>query len=267
MVDLVADLGESFGPWTMGNDAELLRMLTSANVACGFHGGDPRVMDWTVAECVARGVGIGAHPSFPDLVGFGRRAMDLTEDEVRTDVLYQLGALAAFARAHGTTVTHLSPHGRLGNLVVTRPDYARAVADAVEAFDRELIVLVQEGELAEIARERGLRIAMVGIVDRAYTDEGTLVPRSEPGSVLHDPDEVTARTVRMVTEGVITSRNGKELPIVADSVVLHGDGPAALELAARIRAELGAAGVRFAGLPAVLAEKSAPGLGGRSENR
>jgi 5-oxoprolinase (ATP-hydrolysing) subunit A len=265
-VDLVADLGESFGPWTMGNDAALLDMLTSANIACGFHGGDPRVMDRTVADCVARGVGIGAHPSFPDLVGFGRRAMDLAEDEVRTDVLYQLGALSAFARAHRTKVTHLSPHGRLGNLVVQRADYARAVADAVAAFDPELVILVQEGELARVARERGLRIAMVGIADRAYTDEGTLVPRSEPGAVLHDPEEVTARTVRMVTEGVITSRNGVDLPIVADSVVLHGDGPAALELAARIRAALGAAGVRFAGLAEVLATKSGASKSGASKS-
>jgi len=256
VVDLVADLGESFGSWKMGDDAALLDMLTSANIACGFHGGDPRVMDRTVADRVARGVGIGAHPSFPDLVGFGRRAMDLTEDEVRTDVLYQLGALSAFARSHGTKVTHLSPHGRLGNLVVTRPDYARAVADAGTAFDGELVIVAQEGEMARVARERGLRIALVGIADRAYTDEGTLVPRSEPGAVLHDPDEVTQRTVRMVTEGLITSRDGVDLPIVADSVVLHGDGPAALQLAARIRAALRAAGVRFAGLSDVLAAKA-----------
>jgi 5-oxoprolinase (ATP-hydrolysing) subunit A len=257
VVDLVADLGESFGAYTMGNDAELLNLLTSANVACGFHAGDPRVMDATVRACVECGVNVGAHPSFPDLVGFGRRAMDLSPDEVRTDVLYQIGALSAFTRAHGTRINHLAPHGRLGNLVVTRRDYAEAVADAVEAFDPSLVILMQEGEMAAVARERGLRMAMVGIADRAYEDDGTLVPRSEPGAVLHDPEEVTRRTVRMVTEGVITSRNGTDVPVRTDCVQLHGDGPAALELATRIRAELRAAGVRLAPLDEVLGAQAA----------
>jgi UPF0271 protein len=252
IVDLVADLGESFGAYTMGNDAQLLDLLTSANVACGFHAGDPRVMDATVRACVERGVTVGAHPSFPDLVGFGRRAMELTENEVRTDVLYQLGALSAFTRAHGARITHLAPHGRLGNLVVTRRDYARAVADAMQAFDPTLVILLQEGEMASVARERGLRMATVGIADRAYEDDGTLVSRSEPDAVLTDPDEVTRRTVRMVTEGVITSRNGRDLPIKADCVQLHGDEPAALRLAAQIRGELQAAGVRLAPLHEVL---------------
>jgi len=258
IVDLVADLGESFGSYTMGNDARLLDLLTSANVACGFHAGDPRVMDATVRACVERGVRVGAHPSFPDLAGFGRRAMDLTENEVRTDVLYQLGALSAFTRAHGTRISHLAPHGRLGNLVVTRRDYARAVADAVQAFDPDIVILLQEGDMAAEARERGLRFAMVGIADRAYEDDGTLVSRSEPGAVLSDPDEVTRRTIRMVTEGTIASRNGVDLPIRCDCVQLHGDGPAALELATRIRGELQAAGVRLAPLDEVLAAAARP---------
>ena len=253
VVDLVADLGESFGAYTMGNDPALLDLLTSANVACGFHAGDPRVMDATVRACVERGVAVGAHPSFPDLVGFGRRAMDLTEDEVRTDTLYQLGALSAFTRAHGVRITHLAPHGRLGNLVVTRRDYAHAVADAVRAFDPQIVILVQDGEMKSVAGERGLRTATVGIADRAYEDDGSLVSRSEPGAVLSDPDEVTHRSVRMVTEGLITSRHGRDLPIKADCVQLHGDGPAALELATRIRRELRAAGVRLAPLSEVLA--------------
>src|SRR5699024_864996 len=140
IVDLVADLGEGFGPYQMGDDDALLEIVSSANVACGFHAGDPRVMDRTVSECARRGVGIGAHPSFPDLVGFGRRAMDLTPEEVRTDILYQLGALAAFASAHGTRVTHLCPHGRLGNLVITRTDYARAMVEAARQFDPQLTI-------------------------------------------------------------------------------------------------------------------------------
>jgi len=151
-IDLVADLGESFGAWTMGADEAILDLLTSANVACGFHAGDPRTMDLTVRRCVERGVAIGAHPSFPDVVGFGRRAMDLTADEVRTDTIYQLGALSAFAAAHGTTLSHLAPHGRLGNLVATRPDYAEAVVDAVDAVDPSLVVLAQDGCLADAAR-------------------------------------------------------------------------------------------------------------------
>ncbi|MDQ0957326.1 UPF0271 protein [Streptomyces sp. B4I13] len=252
MVDLVADLGEGFGAYTMGDDESLLEMLTSANVACGFHAGDPRIMDATVRTCVENRVAVGAHPSFPDLVGFGRRAMDLTPEEVRTDVLYQIGALQAFAVAHGTRVRHVAPHGRLGNLVAVRADYARAVVDAVAALDESLIILAQDGELADAARARGLRVGIVGIADRAYRDDGTLVPRSEPGAVIHDADEVARRTLRMVTEGVIRSVDGKDLPVACDTVLLHGDSPGAIALAGRIREELLAAGVEITSLDKVL---------------
>ncbi|MFB7934065.1 LamB/YcsF family protein [Streptomyces sp. NPDC056039] len=252
MVDLVADLGEGFGAYTMGDDEALLEMLTSANVACGFHAGDPRIMDATVRTCVRNRVAVGAHPSFPDLVGFGRRAMDLTPEEVRTDTLYQIGALQAFAVAHGTRVQHVAPHGRLGNLVAVRADYARAVVDAVASLDESLIVLAQDGELADAARARGLRVGIVGIADRAYRDDGTLVPRSEPGAVVHDPDEVARRTLRMVTEGVIRSADGKDIPVACDTVLLHGDSPGAIALAGRIRRELLAAGVEITSLDKVL---------------
>lgn len=245
-VDLVADMGESFGAYTMGDDDALLDIVSSANIACGFHAGDPRVMDRTVRECSARGVGVGAHPSFPDLVGFGRRTMELAPDEVRTDILYQLGALSAFAAAYGTRVTHLCPHGRLGNLVITRPDYARAMAEAVHQFDPRIILFTQAGEVVPVAEELGLRIAMVGAVDRSYEDDGTLTPRSIPGAVLHDADQIVARTVRMVTEGTVLSRGGLELPIVCDTVLVHGDEPDALALARRIRTELEGAGVTIA---------------------
>ncbi|GAA4310779.1 5-oxoprolinase subunit PxpA [Streptomyces venetus] len=257
VVDLVADLGEGFGAYTMGDDAALLDMLTSANVACGFHAGDPRIMDTTVRHCVEKRVAVGAHPSFPDLVGFGRRAMDLTPEEVRTDVLYQVGALQAFAVAHGTRVRHVAPHGRLGNLVAVRADYARAVVDAVAALDESLIVLAQDGELADAARARGLRVGIVGIADRAYRDDGTLVPRSEPGAVIHDPDEIARRTLRMVTEGVIRSAGGKDLAVGCDTVLLHGDTPGAIALAGRIREQLLAAGVRITSLDDVLSGKGA----------
>jgi UPF0271 protein len=251
-VDLVADLGEGFGAYTMGDDEALLDVLSSANVACGFHAGDPRIMDATVAQCVRRGVAVGAHPSFPDLAGFGRRAMDLTAEEVRTDVLYQVGALQAFASAHGTRVEHVAPHGRLGNLVAVRRDYASAVADAVAAIDPTMIVLAQDGELADAARAKGLRAAIVGIADRAYRDDGTLVPRTEPGAVIHDEGEIAARTTRMVTEGVIRSVGGRDLPVRCDTVLLHGDTPGAISLAHRVRKELLAAGVTITRLSAVL---------------
>lgn len=247
-IDLVADLGEGFGDWRMGDDSALLEIVSSANIACGFHGGDPRIMDATVAECARRGVAVGAHPSFPDLVGFGRRAMDLTPHEVRTDVVYQYGALQAFAAYHGTRVTHLAPHGRLGNFVATRADYAGAVTDAVQHVDPALVVLAQDGELASAARAAGIRVGIVGIADRAYEDDGTLVPRTQPGAVIHDPGEIADRTLRMVLENVIESRNGVAIAVQADTVLLHGDTPAAVDLARRVRSDLEAAGVEIAPL-------------------
>ncbi|MEU4610096.1 LamB/YcsF family protein [Streptomyces umbrinus] len=256
-VDLVADLGEGFGAYTMGDDEALLDVLTSANIACGFHAGDPRIMDATVRHCVRRGVAVGAHPSFPDLVGFGRRAMEVTPDEVRTDVLYQVGALQAFAVSNGTGLRHVAPHGRLGNLVATRPDYAAAVADAVASLDPSLIVLAQDGELADAARARGLRVGIVGIADRAYRDDGTLVPRSEPGAVIHEEKEIAERTIRMVTEGVIRSVGGRDIPVDCDTVLLHGDTPGAISLAHRVRQDLLAADVEITALADVLDGKAA----------
>lgn len=251
-IDLVADLGEGFGDWSMGDDAALLQIVSSANVACGFHAGDPRIMDATARACAARGIQIGAHPSFPDLVGFGRRAMDLTADQVRTDVLYQIGALSAFATAHGTRVRHVAPHGRLGNLVAVRADYARAVCDAVEAVDPELIVVAQDGELADESRRRGLAIAIVGIVDRAYQADGTLVPRSQPGAVIHDVDELVARAVQIATESTLEAADGTLLEVQADSLLLHGDNDGAVATARAIRDGLTAAGVTVAPMADVL---------------
>jgi UPF0271 protein len=254
-VDLVADLGEGFGAYSMGDDAALLEVVSSANIACGFHAGDPDIMNATVAECVRRGVSIGAHPSFPDLRGFGRRAMDLTADEVRNDVLYQFGALTAFASYHGASVAHIAPHGRLGNLVATRADYAAAVADAAARVNPDLIVLAQDGELASAAAALQLPVAIVGIADRAYEADGTLVPRSRPGAVIHDPSVIVDRTVRMVCEGLIETVAGTDLQIVADTVLLHGDNPGAVQLARQVRAELERAGVTIAPIAQVLAAK------------
>lgn len=255
-IDLVADVGESFGAWTMGDDDALLDVLTSANVACGFHAGDPRTMDRTVAHCAARGIRVGAHPSFPDLVGFGRRAMDLSADEVRTDVLYQLGALQAFAVTHATTLSHVTPHGRLGNLVATRADYAAAVVDAIRSFDPTLIVLAQAGELADYAREQGIRVAIVGVVDRAYRADGTLMPRSAAGAVIHDTDELVRRAVRLVTEGIIDAVEGAPIPVEADTLLLHGDNADAVRNAKAIRTALTDVGVEIVALAEVLADRA-----------
>ena len=254
-IDLIADLGEGFGDWTMGDDSALLDIVTSANVACGFHAGDPRIMDATARACAERGIQLGAHPSFPDLVGFGRRDMGLTADQVRTDTMYQIGALSAFAVANGTRVRHVAPHGRLGNLVAVRADYAKAVCDAVCAVDPELIVVAQDGELAGEARRRGLRVGIVGIVDRAYQADGTLVPRSQPGAVIHDVDTLVARAIRIATESRLEAVDGTVLQVAADSLLLHGDNAGAVTTARAIRDGLTEAGVAVAPMAAVLANR------------
>ena len=245
-VDLVADIGESFGAHRMGDDDRILRSLTSANIACGFHAGDPRTMEAAVESCGRYGVAIGAHPSFPDLVGFGRRAMELSRDEVRTDVLYQIGALQAIARAHGTRVTHLSPHGRLGSLVATEETYAGGVADAVEQLGGELTILTMAGRLADTARERGLSVTVYGLVDRNVEDDGTQVSRRDPEALVHDPDLLVERAVSMVLDGVVLSRSGVKVAVDVESLLLHGDNLASIEAAERVRAALVAAGVTIA---------------------
>ncbi|WP_326809396.1 LamB/YcsF family protein [Streptomyces sp. NBC_01186] len=193
-----------------------------------------------------------AAAGFPDLNGFGRRAMDLSYDEVRTDTLYQVGALDAFARAGGGRLSHILPHGRLGNLVVTDSEYARAVTDAVAAYDDDLIVVTQEGELARTAREIGLKVGIMFLADRGYEDDGTLVRRTEPGALIHDADTIAERTVRMATEGVVTSIHGTDVHVDCDVVLLHGDHPEALANGRALRTALESAGVRIAPLRTVL---------------
>ena len=245
-VDLVADVGESFGAHRLGDDARILRVLTSANVACGFHAGDPRTMAASVASCVANGVSVGAHPGFPDPVGFGRRAMDLTRDEVRTDVLYQIGALDAFARAAGTAVRHVCPHGRLGTLVATDERYAHGVADAVEKYDAELSIYTLPGELEHEARRRGLPVAVIGLIDRAFDDDGSVVSRREPNAVLHDADAIVERALSMAVDGFVLSRNGRRVDVACDTLLMHGDNPGSVGAAERVRAALEDAGVMLA---------------------
>jgi UPF0271 protein len=247
-IDLIADVGEGFGSWTMGRDEEILPWLTSANVACGFHAGDPLIMERTVGRCLDLGVHIGAHPGFRDLAGFGRRTIDASPDEVRTDVLYQVGALAGFVRAAGGRLCHVTPHGRLGNLVVTDERYARPVLEAVAAFDPRLIVVAQEGVLTRLAAEHGVPSARLGLVDRAYTDDGNLVSRRDPDAVLHDPELIAERAVRMVVDEVAVSVNGVEIPMGCDTVLLHGDNAASIDAARLVRSALQDAGVQVAPL-------------------
>lgn len=255
-IALIADLGEAFGAYRIGDDEALLDLLTAANVACGFHAGDPHVMHATVAACAARGVAVGAHPGFRDLVGFGRRTIEMSADEVRDEVLYQLGALSAFARAHGVPITHVTPHGRLGNLCVTDPEYSRGVLDAVAAFDPGMPVVVQAGELQRQARERGLPVAVIGLADRAYNPDGTLVSRRLPGAVIHDPDAIVERVARIVEQGTVVATDGTVLEVPCDAVLIHGDTPGAIDLARRVRADLVARGVE----PTTIAEAMAAGV-------
>jgi UPF0271 protein len=251
-VNLNADLGESFGAWTMGRDDEMLALVDSANVACGFHAGDPAVMRRTVALAKRHGVSVGAHPSFPDLQGFGRRRMDIAEPELEALLIYQIGALAAIARAEGSAVTHVKPHGALNNLACVDPNLARCVARAVRAVDPALILLAPvRSQLAAAGQEAGLPVVEEVFADRAYADDGTLVPRSQPGAVLHGADACVAHVLRMVETGALHSINGVELPVRVQSICVHGDDPQAVATAKAVGDALRAAGWRRAPLPAL----------------
>ncbi len=251
-VNLNADLGESFGAWTMGRDDEMLALVDSANVACGFHAGDPAVMRRTVALAKRHGVSVGAHPSFPDLQGFGRRRMDVAEAELEALLVYQIGALAAIARAEGTAVTHVKPHGALNNMACVDPKLARCVARAVRAVDPALILLAPVlSQLAAAGQEAGLPVVEEVFADRAYADDGTLVPRSQPGAVLHGADACVAHVLRMVETGALHSINGVELPVRVQSICVHGDDPQAVATAKAVGDALRAAGWRRVPLPAL----------------
>jgi UPF0271 protein len=249
VIDLNSDLGESFGPWQMGADEELMTSITSANVACGFHAGDPTVMRRTIALAKAHGVAVGAHPGFADLVGFGRREMHVSPAEVEDLVLYQVAAIAGVAASEGVRLQHVKAHGALYNMAARDAALAAAIARAVAAFDRSLILfglpnsaLLQEGENA------GLPIAAEIFADRTYERDGSLTSRRKPGSVIHDPAQVVDRAVRMVTSGRVTATDGSEIPLRTDTMCLHGDTPGSAELARRIRGALEASGVTVAAL-------------------
>lgn len=243
-IDLNSDVGESFGRWQLGDDDAVLALVTSANVACGFHAGDPSTIRRCCEVAAGHGVTVGAQVGYRDLAGFGRRFLDAHPTELADDVTYQIGALSAMARAAGTTVAYVKPHGALYNAVVHHESQAQAVVDAVRAYDPDLLLLGLPGsELLARADKAGLRTVREAFADRGYTTQGTLVPRSEPGALLEDPDEVAHRVVRMVTEGVVVAVDGTEVAIEAESVCLHGDTPGAVAMAERVRARLSDAGV------------------------
>jgi len=243
-LDLNSDLGEGYGRWTLGDDAALLEIVTSANVACGFHAGDPATIDRTVRAAVERGVAVGAQVSYPDLVGFGRREIDVPPGDLTADVLYQLGALEAFARAAGSRVRYVKPHGALYNRIVRDPVQAAAVAEAIRRYDPALPLLTLPGSAAAAAAaEAGIEAVGEGFADRAYTGDGRLVSRREPGAVLDDPGRVAARAARMATEGRVGTVDGGEVAVEVRSLCVHGDTPGAVELARAVRAALEEAGV------------------------
>ncbi len=243
-IDLNSDLGEGYGAWKMGDDAAMLGIVSSANVACGFHAGDPLTILATLREAAAKGVAIGAHVSYPDRVGFGRRPMDVTSAELTADVIYQIGALQGLCTAAGTRVTYVKPHGALYNTIAQDARQAAAVIEGIKAIDPTLVMMGLAGApiLAQ-AREAGLATVAEAFADRAYTPAGTLVSRREAGAVLHDPDLIAARMLRLATEGVIEAVDGSPLRLSADSICVHGDSPGAVAISARIREVLIAGGV------------------------
>ena len=244
-IDLNADLGESFGAWTMGDDLGMLAFVTSANVACGFHAGDPRGIDRTVALVVKAGVVLGAHPSHYDLRGFGRRTIAADPAEIEADVLYQVGALAAFASSHGTALYHVKPHGALYNQAAVDPGLARAIARGVARASRGLVLVgaASSKAMREAAEGEGLRFAAEAFADRAYEKDGTLVPRGRAGAVITDSGEAAARAVRIACEGQIAAIDGTVIPVAADTLCLHGDTPGAVAHARAVRTALEAAGI------------------------
>jgi UPF0271 protein len=246
-IDLNCDMGESYGAWSMGQDEAVLEFVTSANIACGFHAGDARTMQKTVAAAAARGVRIGAHPGFQDLVGFGRRNMQISPAEAYAIVVYQVGALSGFARAAGTRLQHVKAHGALYNMAARDQALAEAIARAVRDVDRELVLFALAGTaMIEIAESMGLTVAAEVFADRTYQDDGSLTPRTQPGAMIEDADVAAAQVRRMVLEGRVRAQSGRDVPVRADTLCIHGDQPGAVEFARRIRAELAAAGVQVA---------------------
>jgi UPF0271 protein len=253
-INLNADLGESFGAWTMGRDGEMLQRVDSANIACGFHAGDPLVMRQTVAAAKRHDVSIGAHPSFPDLQGFGRRRIDMAPADLEAMVIYQIGALQGIAAAEQHRVTHVKPHGALNNLACENIDLARCIARAVRAAGPELILLAPAlSALVRAGREAGLAVVEEIFADRQYTDEGQLVPRSHPQAMVHGAEASVRHVMAMLDGAALLSIHGKRLPCAAGSICVHGDNAEAVATAQAVREALEGAGYELASLPALAA--------------
>jgi UPF0271 protein len=251
-IDVNCDMGEGFGAYTVGLDREIIRHVTSANVACGFHAGDPVWMRATVTLAEAHGVGVGAHPGFPDLRGFGRRMMAAAPSEITADLVYQIGALTAFTS--GKRLQHVKPHGALYNMAVDRDDIATAIGDAILAVDPDLILVVLAGSRwAEVAASMGVRVAREVFADRAFDARGALVPRSVPGAVIHDVPAVVERSLRLVVEHRVTAVTGEDIELHADTICIHGDTPGAVALASALRGAFEREGVQVHPMARLLA--------------
>jgi 5-oxoprolinase (ATP-hydrolysing) subunit A len=243
-IDLNCDCGESYGAYVMGDDAAMLGIVTSANVACGFHGGDPEVMARTFRLAKDKGVAVGAHPGFPDLLGFGRRRLPFSAAEIERLVAYQIGAARALATYAGHKITHVKPHGALSNIAAADSTIAQAIARATKIVDPRLVFLASAGtELERAGIAAGLAVAREIFADRGYGEDGQLLPREQDGAVLHEPHAIAARVLKMVTEGAVITAAGKRLPTRIDSICVHGDTPGAVAIAAGVRSALAAAGI------------------------
>ncbi len=258
-INLNADMGESFGAYTLGDDAALLEIVATANIACGFHGGDPSVMRRTMAAAAAKGVSVGAHPSFDDLAGFGRRRIRMAPEALEDLVVYQIAAAEGVARAAGARLTHVKAHGALNNMASVERGYADAICRAVRAVDPTLLHLVSPGTALEAATlAHDLPIALEAFIDRAYEANGVLTPRSEPGALIVDPAAAAARALALARDGVVIARTGERLAMRVDSLCVHGDGPTAVAAARAARAAIEAAGIEIAALPQTVAAARAP---------
>lgn len=245
-VDLNSDLGESFGRYTLGSDDKIIPLITSANVACGYHASDPVVMEKTIASVKKAGIHAGAHPGFPDLMGFGRRNMNVTPAEAKAYTLYQLGALYGFCQSQGISMQHVKPHGAMYNMAAKDYTLSRAICEAIYEFDKNLIVLaLSGGELARAAKDMGMRTAQEVFADRAYEEDGTLVDRRKEGAMITDEKTAISRVVRMVKEKKVMAITGKDIPIEADSICVHGDGAKALAFVEQIRRTLSEEGIEI----------------------
>jgi len=245
-IDLNCDMGESFGVYKLGLDEQVMEHISSANIACGFHAGDPQIMDYTIKLAKKHGVGIGAHPGFNDLPGFGRRKIEVPPQELENELIYQIGAVEGFCRANDVKMSHVKAHGALSNIASIDEELALAIARAIKAFDPGLIFVAITGTALEKAgKKENLRIAREAFADRAYNPDGTLVSRKEEGSVLHDPDQVAERVYKMATEGTVITKTGEEIAINPDTICVHGDNPEAVKLVAKIKEVLNERGIKI----------------------